>query len=81
MNPIRSISSEQYQKMASTFNMSSNNIKFPLKYLEILFLIFFQRSLKREHLIIKWLLRVTHVNKDSSIDFADWIRDGTILMK
>ena len=38
-----------------------------------------QRSLKREHLIIKWILRITHLDKDMSIDFADWIRDGTVL--
>jgi hypothetical protein len=24
---------------------------------------------------------VTHVNKDSSLDFADWIKDGSILSK
>jgi len=40
-----------------------------------------RRSLKREHLIIKWILMVTHVNKDSSLDFADWIKDGSILSK
>jgi len=38
-----------------------------------------RRSLKREHLIIKWILRITHLDKDMSIDFADWIRDGTVL--
>lgn len=37
------------------------------------------RSLKREHIIIKWMLRITHLNKDMSIDFADWIQDGTVL--
>ena len=37
--------------------------------------------MKREHLIIKWILRVTHADKDSSIDFADWIKDGTILSR
>ena len=42
--------------------------------------IFFpQRSLKREHVIIKWILKVTHKDKDSSIDFADWIKDGKVL--
>jgi len=40
-----------------------------------------RRSLKREHLIIKWILRVTHAYKDSSIDFADWIADGAILSR
>jgi len=40
-----------------------------------------RRSLKREHLIIKWILRVTHINKDGSIDFADWIQDGGVLSK
>jgi len=38
-----------------------------------------RRSLKREHLIIKWILRITHLNKDMSIDFADWVQDGTVL--
>jgi len=40
-----------------------------------------RRSLKREHLIIKWILRVTHADKNSSIDFADWISDGNILSR
>jgi hypothetical protein len=40
---------------------------------------FLQRSLKREHVIIKWILKVTHKNKDMSIDFADWIKDGRVL--
>ena len=35
--------------------------------------------MKREHLIIKWMLRITHKDKDGSIDFADWIQDGQIL--
>ena len=39
----------------------------------------FQRSLKREHLIIKWILRIIHKDKDGSIDFADWIQDGQVL--
>ena len=43
------------------------------------FAFFFQRSLKREHLIIKWILRITHLDKDMSIDFADWVQDGTVL--
>jgi len=38
-----------------------------------------RRSLKREHLIIKWILRITHLDKDMSIDFADWIQDGVVL--
>merc|ERR1712062_348096 len=38
-----------------------------------------KRSLKREHLIIKWILRIIHKDKDGSIDFADWIRDGQVL--
>lgn len=38
-----------------------------------------KRSLKREHIIIKWMLRVTHLNKNLQIDFADWILDGTVL--
>merc|ERR1711976_867000 len=38
-----------------------------------------KRSLKREHLIIKWMLRITHKDKAGSIDFADWIQDGQIL--
>lgn len=38
-----------------------------------------RRSLKREHLIIKWILRITHLDKDMSIDFADWVQDGTVL--
>ena len=37
--------------------------------------------MKREHLIIKWILRVTHADKNSSIDFADWISDGNILSR
>ena len=55
-------------------------LKFGPRYLKF-FSYFFQRSLKREHLIIKWILMVTHVNKDSSLDFADWIKDGSILSK
>ena len=43
------------------------------------FVVSFQRSLKREHVIIKWILKVTHKDKDMSIDFAEWIRDGKIL--
>ena len=50
-------------------------------WLMIFFSFLFQRSLKREHLIIKWILRVTHAYKDSSIDFADWIADGAILSR
>jgi len=38
-----------------------------------------KRSLKREHLIIKWILRIIHKDKDGSIDFADWIQDGQVL--
>jgi len=38
-----------------------------------------RRSLKREHLIIKWILRITHLDKDMSIDFADWVQDGAVL--
>merc|ERR1712062_600780 len=38
-----------------------------------------KRSLKREHLIIKWILRIIHKEKDGSIDFADWIQDGQVL--
>merc|ERR1712156_521209 len=34
-----------------------------------------KRSLKREHLIIKWILRITHLDKDMSIDFADRIKE------
>ena len=29
--------------------------------------------------MIKWILKVTHKDKDSSVDFADWIKDGKIL--
>ena len=42
---------------------------------------FFQRSVKREHIIIKWILRITHMDKNSNIDFADWIQDGRVLSK
>ena len=43
------------------------------------FLFFLQRSRKREHIIIKWMMKITHINKDMSIDFADWIQDGMVL--
>ena len=52
---------------------------FCLKVLTFSSLKNFQRSLKREPLIIKWMLRITHKDKDGSIDFADWIQDGQIL--
>jgi hypothetical protein len=38
-----------------------------------------QRSVKREHIVIKWILRVTHTDKNSNVDFAEWIRDGKVL--
>ena len=41
----------------------------------------FQKSYKREHLIIKWILRITHMNKDGEVDFADWVQDGKVLSK
>ena len=43
--------------------------------------VFPQRSVKREHIVIKWILRVTHMDKNSSIDFADWVQDGVVLSK
>lgn len=30
-------------------------------------------------MVIKWIMRITHLDKDMSIDFADWVRDGKIL--
>ena len=41
----------------------------------------FQKSYKREHLIIKWILRITHMNKDGEVDFGDWVQDGKVLSK
>lgn len=41
----------------------------------------FQKSYKREHLIIKWILRITHMNKDGEVDFSDWVQDGKVLSK
>ncbi|TRY81133.1 hypothetical protein TCAL_12675 [Tigriopus californicus] len=38
-----------------------------------------KRSVKREHIVIKWILRVTHMNKDMSIDLAEWLQDGKVL--
>jgi len=36
--------------------------------------------MKREHIIIKWMMRITHLNKDMEVDFADWVQDGTVLI-
>ena len=41
----------------------------------------FQKSYKREHLIIKWILRITHMNKDGEVAFSDWVQDGKVLSK
>ena len=41
----------------------------------------FQKSYKREHIIIKWILRITHMNKDGEVDFSDWVQDGKVLSK
>ena len=41
----------------------------------------FQKSYKREHLIIKWILRITHMNKDGEVDFGEWVQDGKVLSK
>jgi len=38
-----------------------------------------RKSYKREHLIIKWILRITHMNKDGEVDFSDWVQDGKVL--
>jgi len=38
-----------------------------------------RKSYKREHIIIKWILRITHMNKDGEVDFADWLQDGKVL--
>lgn len=32
-------------------------------------------------MVIKWILRVTHGDKNGEQDFADWIQDGTVLSK
>jgi hypothetical protein len=47
----------------------------------ICFCVPFQRSVKREHMVIKWILRITHMDKNSNIDFAEWIKDGRVLSK
>lgn len=39
------------------------------------------RSKEREHFMIKFILSVIHGDKPSDTDFADWIKDGMVLMK
>ncbi|TRY80251.1 hypothetical protein TCAL_13567 [Tigriopus californicus] len=38
------------------------------------------RSKEREHSMIKFILMVLHGDKPSNVDFADWIKDGQVLM-
>ena len=38
-----------------------------------------QRSSLREHTAIKFILSVVHGEKPGEVDFADWIRDGTVM--
>ena len=40
-----------------------------------------QRNKQKEHYMIKFILSVIHGDKPSSIDFAEWIKDGMVLMK
>eukprot|EP00095_Tigriopus_kingsejongensis_P002771 maker-scaffold588_size129673-snap-gene-0.12 protein:Tk02771 transcript:maker-scaffold588_size129673-snap-gene-0.12-mRNA-1 annotation:"PREDICTED: myophilin-like" len=39
-----------------------------------------KRSKEREHTVIKFILMVIHGDKPSNIDFAEWIKDGQVLM-
>ena len=63
----------------------ANTAHFSVGFREEFNLIFsppqFQKSYKREHIIIKWILRITHMNKDGEVDFADWLQDGKVLSK
>ena len=44
-------------------------------------LIFLQRNKQKEHYMIKFILSVIHGDKPTSVDFAEWIKDGMVLMK
>ena len=39
------------------------------------------RSILREHAVVKFVLMVTHGTKPENADFADWLRDGSVLME
>ena len=41
----------------------------------------FQRNKQKENNVIKFLLSVIHGDKPNNIDFADWVKDGNVLMK
>lgn len=30
-------------------------------------------------MVIKWILEVTHLDKDGEVEFPDWIQDGVVL--
>ena len=41
----------------------------------------FQRDKMKEHCITKFILSVTHGDRDTNLKFEDWLKDGQVLME
>ena len=84
MNSGRRITQHKTKFLVYFYRRSINVVMLSAKFKWVIHSCFasqFQKSYKREHLIIKWILRITHMNKDGEVDFSDWVQDGKVLSK